>query len=65
MPLDNPRRIFVRSQRRTPGRILPWLVIVLSLAGASAAAGRIIANSTGPDVTVAGQATLRTANSVR
>jgi hypothetical protein len=42
VPLGHPRRIFVRSPYRF-GRVAPWLVMAVFLAGASAAAAAIIA----------------------
>jgi hypothetical protein len=45
VPLDHPRRIFARSPRRNILRLIPWVVTILCLAGASAAAGAIIAHT--------------------
>lgn len=44
VPLGTPRRIFARTPRRPLARRLPWLVMLLCLAGASAALGAIVAN---------------------
>jgi hypothetical protein len=43
VPLGSPRRIFARQPRRNLGTFVPWLVAILLLAGASAAAGAILA----------------------
>jgi len=58
VPLGSPRRIFARQPRRHLGPYVPWLVVILLVAGASAAAGAILAEnvSTG-NVTVVGHVT--------
>jgi hypothetical protein len=39
VPLGSPRRIFARQPRLHLGTLVPWVVVILLLAGASAAAG--------------------------
>ena len=53
VPLGSPRRIFARQPRRHLGPFVPWVVAILLVAGASAAAGAILAENAGPgNVTV-------------
>jgi hypothetical protein len=43
VPLGSRRRIFARPPRRNLGRLVPWTLVILCAAGASAAAGAILA----------------------
>ena len=58
VPLGSPRRIFARQPRRHLGPYVPWLVAILLVAGASAAAGAIMAEDADQgNVTVVGHVT--------
>jgi hypothetical protein len=59
VPLGSPRRIFARQPRLHLGTLVPWVVVILLLAGASAAAGAILAENAGADRVTFGVAAAR------